>query len=171
MKLTKEELRVRIDKILSDAPVIWYVLDWAERRFAWMDTQMVESGEVLDWTTIPTTSIVLSASELAFDDAGEQMLTATVAPSDTTDIVLWTTSNNTVARVVDGKVVAVGAGTATVTATSGDQSASCTVTVAGTNEVSLLYALPEETQFTTSLVPVTRSCIGRSGRRARSWQS
>lgn len=24
MKLTKEELRVRIDKILSDAPVIWY---------------------------------------------------------------------------------------------------------------------------------------------------
>lgn len=125
-----------------------YVLDWAERRFAWMDTQMVESGEVLDWTTIPTTSIVLSASELTISAAGEsQVLTANVTPGNTTDIVLWTTSDNTVARVVDGKVVAMGAGTATVTATSGDRSASCTVTVAGTNEVSLLYALPEETQF------------------------
>ncbi len=124
------------------------VLEWAAERFPWMDTKMVESDDVIDWTTIPTESITLSANELTISADGEfQMLTATVTPSDTTDIVLWTTSNNTVARVVDGKVIAVGAGTATVTATSGDHHATCTITVAGTNDVSLVYALPEETQF------------------------
>lgn len=124
------------------------VLEWAAERFPWMDTKMVESDEVIDWTTIPTESITLSASELAISAAGEsQMLTATVTPGNTTDITLWSSSNHNVARVVDGKVVAMGAGTATVTATSGDRSASCTVTVAGTNDVSLVYALPEATQF------------------------
>ena len=46
-------------------------------------------------------------------------LTPTVAPDNATDkTVTWTTSDASVATVTDGVVTAVGAGTATITATA-----------------------------------------------------
>lgn len=63
-------------------------------------------------------------------NAGETLtLTATVTPEDTTETVTWTSSDNAVATVVDGKVTAVAAGKATITATIGDFTATCEVTV------------------------------------------
>ena len=59
------------------------------------------------------------------------LLTATVFPEDTTDkTVVWTSSDQAVATVdSEGCVLAVGPGTATITATCGDASASCQITV------------------------------------------
>ena len=64
--------------------------------------------------------------------AGETaQLTATVKPDNATDkTVTWTSSNDKIATVADGKITAVAPGTATITATAGDKSATCTVTVA-----------------------------------------
>ncbi len=58
-------------------------------------------------------------------------LTATVLPDDATDKALtWTSDNEAVATVSEeGVVTAIAEGTATITATAGSKSASCTVTV------------------------------------------
>ncbi len=57
-------------------------------------------------------------------------LTATLTPDNSTDTVEWESNNTSVATVdANGKVTAVGNGTATITAKAGDQTATCTVTV------------------------------------------
>ncbi len=77
---------------------------------------------VADKPTISITqSIAVSTGETA-------TLTATVTPDDTE--ITWESSDKTVATVQNGVVTAVGAGTATITATvNGGNSATCTVTV------------------------------------------
>ena len=59
-------------------------------------------------------------------------IVATTTPADA--VVAWSSSNPTVAVVVNGVVTGVGNGTAVVVATAGNQLASCVVTVgAGSN--------------------------------------
>lgn len=77
------------------------------------------------------TSVTLSASELAFTSKEPQTLTATVEPSDTTDVLTWESSDNTVVAVEDGVVTPKWNGTATVTAVCGGQRAECAITVEG----------------------------------------
>lgn len=78
---------------------------------------------------IPCTAISLSKSSTSFTALGTDTITATVTPSNTTDTVVWTTSDATVATVNNGVITAVGIGTATITATCGEQSATCSVSV------------------------------------------
>ena len=75
-------------------------------------------------------SIVLDRNTLALVKGSNATLTATVSPSDATDPdVTWTSSNESVAKVVNGVVAALGSGTATITATAENQVATCEVTV------------------------------------------
>ena len=75
------------------------------------------------------TAISLSASTLSLTAGGATgSLTATTTP--TGKAVSWLTSNSAVATVEGGVVTPVAAGTAVITAVSGNQSAACTVTVA-----------------------------------------
>ena len=81
--------------------------------------------------TVPVSSVTLSKATLSMVEGDEVTLSATVAPEDATDkTVTWSTSNEAVTTVQEGKVVAVKEGTATITAKAGDKSATCTVTVA-----------------------------------------
>ena len=75
----------------------------------------------------PCTAIALSESSKAVTALGDFTLTATVTPADTTDDVLWSSSDETVATVADGVVTVVGLGSATITATCGEQTATCVV--------------------------------------------
>ena len=81
---------------------------------------------------VAVTSVALDNTTLALTvgDAAVQ-LTATVAPDNATDkTVTWSSDKTSVATVdATGKVTAVAAGTATITATAGDKTATCTVTV------------------------------------------
>lgn len=59
-------------------------------------------------------------------------LTATVTPDNATDkTVTWSSSDNGVATVAGGLVTGVAAGSATITAKAGDKTATCAITVTG----------------------------------------
>lgn len=79
----------------------------------------------------PAESVSLDKSTLALDLSGTKTgtLTATAAPATTTDTVVWSSSDATVASVANGTVTALKPGTATITATAGTKSATCAVTV------------------------------------------
>ena len=78
-------------------------------------------------------SITLSESEVAIEPNESVTLTATLSPEDVEyQTVSWTSSNPEIATVLNGKVVGLKPGTATITATTGyegDVSATCEVTV------------------------------------------
>ena len=79
---------------------------------------------------IAVTGIALDKETATIIEGETETLTATVAPADATDkTVTWATDNEEVATVENGVVTAVKAGIATITATAGDYSASCVVTV------------------------------------------
>ncbi|MCH5190830.1 MAG: Ig-like domain-containing protein [Oscillospiraceae bacterium] len=80
---------------------------------------------------IPLKGISLSATSLSMYKGDSQTLNVTYNPSNTTDskTVTWTTSDKSVATVSNGKVTAVGKGTATITAQVGSFTATCKVTV------------------------------------------
>ena len=74
--------------------------------------------------------ITLSQSTITIEEGGTLTLTATVTPDYATDKrVAWSSSDADVAVVVKGVVVGLSIGTATITAQSGDQVATCEVTV------------------------------------------
>ncbi len=83
---------------------------------------------------IDATEILLNASNVELKVGESVTLSATVLPEDTTDKTLvWTSSNEEVATVdANGNVTAIALGEATITATCGNASASCMVTVVPT---------------------------------------
>lgn len=78
---------------------------------------------------IPCTGVSLNKSTTSIVESLTEVLTATKIPANTTDAIIWTSSNQSVATVNGGEVSAVSEGTATITATCGEFSASCVVTV------------------------------------------
>lgn len=90
---------------------------------------------------IAVESVTLNTTSLTFGSGGEQAaLSASIAPSDASvGSVNWTSSDSAVATVSEaGVVTAVGSGTAVITASAGDKSASCTVTVTAANKIVVL---------------------------------
>ena len=81
--------------------------------------------------TIKVTSVTLNSETLTLEEGDVATLTATVLPANATNkSVKWSSDTPAVATVDNyGLVTAVAPGTAVVTATAGDQSASVTVTV------------------------------------------
>ena len=79
----------------------------------------------------PVYTIGLSAQVLELERYGRGELTATVYKDGvaTTDSVTWSSANTAVATVSGGVVVAVGEGSAQITAAAQGQTAACTVTV------------------------------------------
>lgn len=79
--------------------------------------------------SVPVTSISLDPNLLLLTKGSVAVLTATVSPDDATDkTVQWSSTNPSVATVdQDGRVTAVDAGDAVITASAGGFSASCSV--------------------------------------------
>lgn len=79
---------------------------------------------------IECTGISLDKDTLSIVTTGNTgTLVATKTPADTTQPVVWSTSNSDVVTVSNGVVTAVGVGSATVTVTCGNYSDTCNVTV------------------------------------------
>ena len=90
----------------------------------------VKTAECAVTVTVPVSSITLDKTTLSLVIGESFTLTATVKPDDATDkTVTWSSSDESVARVDNGKVTAVKSGKATVTAKCGVKTAECAVTV------------------------------------------
>lgn len=82
--------------------------------------------------TTPVTGILLNKTSVILNIGDNEILAATVLPNNATNKnVDWSSSNNNIATVSNGKVTAKSTGTAVITATTADggYTASCTVTV------------------------------------------
>ena len=76
------------------------------------------------------TSITLDKTAAEILEGETVTLTATVIPSDATDqTIVWTSSDESVAKVISGVVIGVKAGKATIIASCGGKAATCEVTV------------------------------------------
>jgi len=96
---------------------------------------------------VAVTGVTLNQATLSLPVGSSVTLTATVAPSNATNKdVTWSTSDGTKVTVSNGFVTAVSAGTATITATAGGKTATCTVTVPSWT------AVPESTFGTGSAI-------------------
>ena len=100
----------------------------------------VDSTIYAHWQNIPVTNLELNKDSLTLQEKSSDILTATVKPDNATNKdVIWESSDTSIATVdASGKVTAISAGSATITATAADGSevsASCSVTVTHGNMV------------------------------------
>ena len=116
---------------------------------------------------IEVTSVSLNKTFLTLEIGESGTLTATVLPNNATDkSVTWTSSDQSVAMVEDGKVTAIESGTTTITATtSNGKTASCSVTVnepapeiievtsVSLNKSSLALEIGESETLTATVLP------------------
>ena len=106
---------------------------------------------------VAVTSLILNKTSLTLSVGNTEQLTATIKPDNATYVPVWSSSDESVARVDEnGKVFAVSPGTAIITAAAGSKRATCTVTVRGPAKV-VGITLPEtlvlRTGRTETLVP------------------
>lgn len=84
------------------------------------------------WNTVdpvPATSITLDKTEITFTSEEPQTISAVVLPANTTDVVVWTSSNTSIATVKNGVITPLNDGETVITATARNVSATCAVTV------------------------------------------
>ena len=95
---------------------------------------------------VPVTGIYLNFSSAKLYTGEYVDLSATLIPEDATATVVWASGDSSVASVnSDGRVTAVAPGTATITATAGSCTASCTVMV---QKPAPVYTLPTARKLT-----------------------
>ncbi|MGG1515483.1 Ig-like domain-containing protein [Paenibacillus oryzisoli] len=93
---------------------------------------MVTYTNVID--TISPTEVTLSQHALQLNVDQTETLTAVIAPSNAMNqVVFWTSSNPQVAEVVNGQVIGISSGTATITVSTADGEITdiCTLVVVG----------------------------------------
>lgn len=81
------------------------------------------------FANIPCTGITFASNEISLGSLDPVTVECTVTPSNTTDSIIWASSDESVFTVDSGTITPVGFGTATLTATCGEQSANATVTI------------------------------------------
>jgi len=116
---------------------------------------------------VPVSYISLNKNTLRLNKGESETLMATIDPSDATDkTVTWSSSNTNVATVNKGKVQAVGAGTAVITAKAGDCTATCAVTVlvpvtsVSLSTTSILLNKGESTRVSVTVTPSDATYYG-----------
>jgi uncharacterized protein YjdB len=107
------------------------------------------------------TGITLNKSALTLPVNGSETLYVTVSPANAGNKnVTWSSNNTTVASVTSsGLVQALTLGTATITATSEDEShhiASCTVTVTASQDITLRFGDPGSGAFSQDTFTVVK---------------
>lgn len=131
--------------ISRDLPLeVWTVNDasWCDTMNPYISgvtTDALNVGEILyeknivyiprDFSVPYVANITLSQEEMTITSFDTQKLTATITPTDAPVTVEWTSSNEDVVRVIDGVITPNASGEATITATAGNVSANCIVTV------------------------------------------
>ena len=103
---------------------IKYIRKFIRDRLVYTDQKMSELAG-----TIPCEGIILDRSELVFDSFEPIQLNAVVTPINTTENIVWESSDTTVAMVSQGLVTPLNVGECTITVRCGVYSAECIVIV------------------------------------------
>ena len=102
-----------------------------------------KSQDIILTVVVETESITVKDSEVTLNVGETADIEVTVLPVEATDIITYASSDDSVATVdSNGKITAMGEGTATITVTSGSMSATVTVTV----EVNVESIVVEESE-------------------------
>ena len=110
---------------------------------------------------VPCTGLTVSQNTITFNALDATVtLIATKTPVNSTDHIVWSSSNADVAAVVDGVVTCTGVGTATITAMCGTQSATCAVSASVTFNLDEDYNFSNGKQYSGSLELPTKNHIG-----------
>ena len=114
-------------------------------------------------TRINVDSVTLNKTELQLEEQDQEQLTATITPEEVADKkITWKSSNEQVATVsADGKVTAVAAGEAEITAEVEGKTATCKVTVTAIPEVNITAAVTPEKIYDGDKVTVTLTGVTR----------
>lgn len=120
------KLTVKADAVFGSTELKFGDVSYSKDNVSYVPT--VLSGSTLTIVN-PCTGITLDKNTLTIARGETATLTATVEPADTTDKVVWSSKDDNIATVKDGVVTAVGQGETTITATCGNQTASCKVIV------------------------------------------
>ena len=95
-----------------------------------------KTAECAVTVTVPVSSIILDKATLSLAVGETATLIATVRPDDATDKnIIWTSSDESIAKVESGKVIALGVGNVMITASIGMVSSICNVTVIRSNNI------------------------------------
>lgn len=99
--------------------------------------------------TIPCTELTLSSATIEFTEAGNSwLLNAEKTPANSTDEIVFTSSDENVVTVTDtGYITAVGGGEAIITATCGNVKVQCTVVCSFAGGVTTEPTDPTEPEF------------------------
>ena len=127
LDLYAEDLTIYTEIPSGSSNNIKQIRDYIRDRLVYVDEQIAALDAPAE--DIPCTGITLDQTELTFTEAGSQTLTATTTPENTTDVVVWESSNTGIATVANGVVTPVASGSAVITARAGSYSATCNVTV------------------------------------------
>lgn len=96
-------------------------------------------GDVKD---VPATAIALDKETLTIEQYKSAQLTATLTPAEATTSIVWSSSEMSVAIVgTDGTISALATGTTNITATAGELTATCAVTVTEATPISCAQAV------------------------------
>lgn len=122
---------------------------------------------------IPATSIELSDNNITLRATQSQQLTATVMPENATDkTITWTSDNESIATVsLDGTVTAIAVGSATITATCGDISSTCTVTVSPTPAEEVVISMVATTMRAGQIQQLTAAVPDNTTDKTIIWSS
>lgn len=118
---------VYVPRVLLDSYKSAIVWSYYSSQFRALEDYTVD-GTITGAMREHLESLSLNVTELTFTDANPYTLTST-GVFGIYDHIVWESSDPSVARVFNGVVIPISDGTATITATCGDCSASCTVTV------------------------------------------
>lgn len=120
------KLTVKADAVFGSTELKFGDVSYSKDNVSYVPT--VLSGSTLTIVN-PCTGITLDKGTLTIARGETATLTATVEPADTTDTIVWSSENDSIATVENGVVIAFGLGETTITAACGDKTASCKVTV------------------------------------------
>ena len=116
----------------SDGEFTLYSVTPYEYEFDGDDWSKNDSYVEIAPVEVPATGVTLSESSLVLNAGETAQLTAAVVPEATTDGLVWSSADESVATVDEnGLVTAVGPGRTVISATAGSVSAECSVTVRG----------------------------------------
>lgn len=120
------KLTVKADAVFGSTELKFGDVSYSKDNVSYVPT--VLSGSTLTIVN-PCTGITLDKGTLTIARGETATLTATVEPADTTDTIVWSSENDSIATVENDVVIAFGLGETTITAACGDKTASCKVTV------------------------------------------